>query len=85
MGPTLTYTEEGGSRSEDAGEIICCGHVRDTYIWVGDLGGDPPNGKEPEGIPPLGGEEYHGKATEDMDIWERGKPPNRGGAKGSGY
>ena len=31
-----------------------------SVIWVGKLGGDPPHGADPGGIPPPGGKENYG-------------------------
>ena len=40
---------------EDGGEIICDGVESSAFVWVGNMGVDPPTVDRPFMIPPLGG------------------------------
>ena len=47
----------------DLGAVIIGGVTGNTTFWVGNVGGDPPYGKEPGGVPPPGDKTDHGDAN----------------------
>ena len=61
MGPPITDTGEGGGGYGDIRNFLPIGSPGNPSIWVGDVGHDPPHGKDPARGLPLGGDMSHGK------------------------
>ena len=58
----LAYPGEGWIGCKGIGVFIHSGGPGDPYIWVGDVGCDPPHGVDPGGGgPPPDGETSHGE------------------------
>ena len=49
MGPTIMDPGKGGGGREDIGLVLPSGSPGYPYIWVGDMGCDPPHGEDPGG------------------------------------
>ena len=69
---------------EDVREIIICNRADNNALRAEDLGGYPPHGADPGGVPPLGGTSNSGEAPKETTGWGTVIPTDRGGAKGSG-
>ena len=82
--PPLTDPGEVGIRPENVRETLCCVNAGDTYPWVGYLGGDPPHGADPGGVPPPGGAENHRESPKATAVWGLAVPPDIGDSNGGG-
>ena len=55
MGAVVNNLEKGGGKTKGVGYVIQGGGAGSTSFWVRDVGGDPPAGEGPHGLPPPGG------------------------------
>ena len=73
-----------GSYSRILGDILCGSGASSAYIWVRDMGTDPPAGEIPRGFPPLGGTADGGHGPQISTGWDMGVPNHWGGAGNGG-
>ena len=73
----------GGSVHTDFRAVLLGDGTGNTPFWVRNLGGDPPYGKDPGGVPPPGGERDQG-ATPPATSQRELALPTTGGRDGGG-
>ena len=73
-----------GSKQENSGYVLCGGGARCAYIWVQDVGTEPPVVEIPQGLPPLGGAADGGHGPQTSTGWDMGVYIHWGGAGNDG-
>ena len=63
---------KGGRGQENCGEVLCGGVESSAYIWVQEVGTEPPVGEIPQGFPPPDGAVDGGYGPQTSTGWDMG-------------
>ena len=73
-----------GADKRTTGKNICGGGPSGALVWIGDVGGEPPAGEGPHGLPPLGGPSHGGHGPQIPIERDMGISTHWGGAGNGG-